>query len=242
MAARKGIEADPRIREIESKLIARDNSLRELADEYGYSPATLSRHRRKLPGTLAELAAKQARLKRLEENNIPLSEITKADDAIATIDGHALLEQLGVFYERIKKIGDAAHEYLQDPDDPEKYNLSPRAEEVIVTIEDESSTGRPKRVKMTLQEAIDMTGRNVIESRTQSNDPRMLLFRGIQSVQQSMGLFMQYAAELRQQGADDITKHKDFAAVMTAVFTAIEPYPEATEAVKSVLHGLSKRP
>ena len=69
--------------------------------------------------------SRNARTARLAEH-VRFQELQAADHAAA------LLAELDSTLARVRKLFDACDRWLADPDDPSRYDLNPRAEEIIV--------------------------------------------------------------------------------------------------------------
>ena len=92
----------------------------------------------------------------------------------------------------VKKLRAATDEWLQDANDPEKYDIGARAEEVLVTYwhMDESGGDAPKPVKMKrrLSELIQLVETKFAVDKVESRhaDPRELILKTAQEVRQTV--------------------------------------------------------
>src|SRR5215208_6441836 len=103
---------------INSALLA-GTPLRTIADLNGLSHQSLIRHR---------------------DNHLPGS-LLKSQEAREIADADRLMAELEATFARVNKLFDACDEWLTDPDDPTRYDIGPRAGELMVTYE-ERSNGR----------------------------------------------------------------------------------------------------
>lgn len=92
---------------------------------------------------------------------------------------------------RVEKLYTACEEWLRDPNNPDKYDINPRSEEVLVQYweADEDSDGEPrmKRAKATLAELlrrIDDSGTLTIKAEIHHSDPRTLILQTAQETRQ----------------------------------------------------------
>lgn len=136
----------------------------QIADKYGMTAAGVRKRIHELQAVDTAAACKP-------ENN------TRA--VAQTIDAMAVLNRLLV---RAEKLHDACERYLQDPEDPEQYDLRPRAEEIDVTHwrldPDGKITGKKpekKSLQYLLDIALDDPDRQLVKVESRHADPRTLL-------------------------------------------------------------------
>lgn len=241
------INSHPRKDDIISDLVARERPLNEMAAEYGMSASALSRYRtHEIPRMLAKATIKRNKVTLVKKRAtgpdavLETAERIREDTAAALTrkydkeiaEGDILLGHLNGIMSRMQKMFDACDDYLTDPDDPSRYTLTTRAEEVLVTIEDESPTGRPFQIRMTLQEAIDKaSGLNIVHARNMANDPRQLLIKTAQALEGHLRLLIDYAAEIRQQSETDITNSRQWITFRDELMETLRGFPEAQSAV-----------
>jgi hypothetical protein len=107
---------------------------------------------------------------------------SKSRDALV---GDTLLKQVRDQIELVQKLVIACDEWLTDPDDPEKYFLGPRGQEIDITYSEiDPDTGRilPSQRKATLQEmiqAVESKGYVIRGITNKHSDPRELLLKAI---------------------------------------------------------------
>ncbi len=150
-----------RVAQLNKRLLNGD-SLNSISKLYGMSRDVIRRHKNEC---LSELLQETA-----EENQLV---------------GDSLVKQVEADIDMIHKLVWACDEWLTDPDDPTKYFLGPRSNEVEVVYMDlDEKTGRQEKIprKATLQELIDKAeqGGVIIRSiTTKQADPRELLLKSI---------------------------------------------------------------
>lgn len=137
---------------------------RGIARQYGLSPHAIERHRKgHLPRLLAESGV--AAIAPSETRHDRDTAIDSGDTASyatqrrAAHQAHAI--DLGREFQeqchRLRKLSDAIDEWLTHPDDPDRYDIGPRAAEIAVVYEDLSdcsAKGVPKRKRATLAQLL----------------------------------------------------------------------------------------
>lgn len=152
----------------------------EIAKRYGVTPTAISKRVKQLNlGTAAAAVA-------------PLESMGFARKQVRAID--RILKYIG----RAEQMQDACHEWLLDPEDPSRYNVGPRATEIMVSYEYLEPTGkntsRVVRRKESLQELLNRwvmkddrgVETTVVESKIA--DPRELLLKTMAESRQQIGL------------------------------------------------------
>jgi predicted transcriptional regulator len=104
------VDTHPEREKIIAAMIKGEQSLRSIAEQFGISSACITRY---MQGKLASQAG--AVLAEESDRN-----------------GSALLKRVETVMKRMQKLYDACDEYLQHPDDPNRYELGPKAWEIDV--------------------------------------------------------------------------------------------------------------
>jgi len=86
-----------------------------------------------------------------------------------------ILDKLNELVEQIELILDACHNYLLDPEDPTRYYLGPRAEDVEVVFLEEDENGRTHKRRSRLSELLNKTGTSAVAAHWRTADPSRLL-------------------------------------------------------------------
>lgn len=141
-----------------------------------------------------------------------------------------------VFHRNVERLGlaqDAADRWLRDPDDPERYDLAARAEEVTVHYEEEEpdanaragfrTVRRKAKLSVLLGEVRERHGFRVTGFETRFADPRRLLTEYSAGLRGEMTLFMQAWAQWQEDERQ-------------AKLAALSPEEEAG-AVRDILEG-----
>ena len=150
-----------------NQMILSGDSIAKINQLYGISRTTITKHKREC---IAEIL--QDAMDEKSENKIMV--------------GDSLVKQVEADITMIHKLIQACDEWLTDPDDPSKYFLGPRGNEIEITyMGKDKETGRQEKIprKATLQEMISVIEDEklyVIHNITHKHaDPRELLLKAI---------------------------------------------------------------
>ena len=159
--------------------------------------------------------------------------------------GARIVEEVEIVLKRIRKMSDACDEYLQDPENPEKYYLGPRADEVDVVYETweaftslkgETSAKRTRTIKP-LSEWLDELaglGGNSIEVRQRYADPRRLLLDAAAGLHSYIDVVSRISDQMREAVADAAAS-REWAQVRAIIMRVLDDYPDAKEALMKEL-------
>jgi hypothetical protein len=148
----------PQSREIDLEIIRGKQSNRAIACHFNVSRETVRRHR----------------------NEHLLDKIQIAQAIATKIERIDLNRELATIYNRTRSYLDACHDWLTDPDNPSKYTLVPRSEEITVIYEkrdgDKTIRGKAK-LSILLKQVEDGLSLTVIGYQDRSSDIRRLFLR-----------------------------------------------------------------
>jgi transposase len=171
--AKPAIEAHPRREEIIRDIVEGGLSNRAIAAKYGISHGAVNRYKN---GRLLPKAAEAA----------------KARDGA---EGGAVLARVEKVMERVQKMYDACDEYLRDPEEPEKYNLFPRAWELEVIYRETVPAGdrvktvtRKAPLSALLAKAAEGLGIEPVSAGYRGADPRKLLIDAAKAMREQLEL------------------------------------------------------
>lgn len=146
-----------------NKQLLNGDSISGISKLYGMSRDVIRRHKNECLGELLQEVVKEKQLA-----------------------GDSLIKQVEADIDMVHKLVRACDEWLTDPDDPSKYFLGPRGEEIEITYQEkDTGTDRllPTMRKASLQEMIDTVEKNghfvVRNITTKHADPRELLLKAI---------------------------------------------------------------
>ncbi len=104
----------------------------------------------------------------------------------------------------------ACDRYLQDPDDPDQYDLGPRAEDIsVIYFRFDENTGKMKRDKAKLSRLLEMLskqGVKVASWRYRHADPRELILKTQDRLQAQLELLGKLSGSLRDTQQINITQ------------------------------------
>ena len=171
----------PRREGIDKGLVA-GGSYRSIAQRFGASPDAVMRHKRDhLPLVLAAAAvpqhpdpggAKRGAVPQQHAEALVAQQATQE----ARRQAHAVdvMAEIGRLFHRMNKLFDACDRWLTDPDDPDRYDIGPRADEVTVVYLDGDTT-RKARLSTLLRELHGATGMVYGGGDWKHADPRKLV-------------------------------------------------------------------
>jgi hypothetical protein len=191
---------------------------RTIADQFRVSKSALIRHHDEhLPATLAKAHA--------------------ADETAAALD---VMAELRRCFERVTLLFDACDRWLRDADDPGRYDLGPRASELLVTYEQaDPETGRVSRRKAPLSALLARVeggltvGVTLVE--TKHTDPRELVLKTADRLRAQTELLAKLLGELDERPQVTLVTAPEWLQLRAALLDALRPHPEARSAVAARL-------
>jgi len=180
MGRKLRVDTHPKRTEI-IKAIIKGDSYRRIAKTYGLSDGAVGRY-------LREKLAKK---------------VAKAKETQNDLDGSMVLAEINKVMVRMRMLYDACHEYLLDPDDKTRYELGPRAWEIMVTY---LNGGRKTPQKKNLQSLLDdiSTDRKAVKRRKlwleihyKHADPRKLILETAGTLTKQLELLARICGELK---------------------------------------------
>lgn len=234
---------DHEAREEIDRALVRDEGLRALAQRYGTSYPALYRHKKRhIPRDLAR-AAEAAGLARATALAGEVQLRAEREEAA----GLNVVAELAATLRRVNKLFDACDRWLTDPDDPERYDLGPRAEELLVHYWRTGADGSRVRAKAPLasllrQAAAGGDGKaaagGAIEAvELRGADPRELVLKAAQRLEAELNLVARLLGLLGTRPApagptvNVLVASPEWVTTRAAILAALEPYPEARAAV-----------
>jgi hypothetical protein len=220
---------------IDAALVAGE-SYRSIAQRFAASVHAIGRHRADhIPELLARAQAAR------EAHGTALGAQVAQQEAAK--DAHALdvMGQVERLFARMGLLSDACHDWLLDPDDPTRYFLGPRTEDVMVTYMGRDWEGKPVRKKAPLSQLLaklEDAGVVVDRHETKYADPRELAIKVAAQLKGQTELLAKLLGDLQQEGTVNLTVSPEWATVRSALLVALAPYPEARVAVSDRLVAL----
>lgn len=183
-------------------------------------------------------------LQRHKAEHLParLLEAAQAQEVVTATNVMAELERC---FARVNLLFDACDRWLRDPDDPERYDLGPRSEDVRVVYEEAGADGKPRRRKERLSALLARLearegglGVRIESAEYKHADPRELVLKTAAQLQNQTELLAKLLGELNEAPQLNLTVSAEWAVVRTALLVALAPYPEARAAVAERLLAL----
>ncbi len=137
-------------------------------------------------------------LGRHKKNHLPQT-LIKSKEAQDIVQGDVVMNELKKCFERVNLLFDACDRWLRDPDNPSRYDLSPRTEDIKVIYEENGSNGKPVRRKAPLSRIlakIEGAGYLVQGWETKHADPRELILKTANRLQGQIELLARLMGEL----------------------------------------------
>jgi hypothetical protein len=145
--------------------------------------------------------------------------------------------QLDLCLQRVNKLFDACDRWLRDPEDPSRYEVGPRAENVKVTYIERREDGKAVRKKATIAELLDRVAGVAPEVRlveTRHADPRELVLHAVKRLEGLLELLARMRGEIPDTPVA-ILVSPAWAELRLRMLRALEPFPEARQAVAAAL-------
>ncbi len=203
-------------REAIDRALVAATPLRTIADQHGVSKTALIRHKADhLPAAMVK--GREAR------------------EEAAAVD---LMTELNQCFHRINLLFDACDRWLRDADDPSRYDIGPRAEEVHVTYTEPGPDGRPvqrKRPLSDLLEQVEGRGRTIGLVETKHADPRELVLKTAARLDSQLQLLGKLLGELKEGATVNVLIAPEWLQVRAVLLSELAPYPEARQAVAAAL-------
>jgi hypothetical protein len=205
--------------EIDTALV-NSESLRDIAGRFRVSRSALDRHR---------------------TDHLPEG-LIKAQDAQESADADRVMLELRRILERTNLLFDACDRWLRDPDDPTRYEIGPRAEDVKVTYTQKGDDGRPVKRKKRLSELLklagllDSSGLEVELIEVKHADPRELVLKAAAQSHSNIELLAELIGELKRNPVISVLVSPAWVRLRGTIISALEGFPDAREAVLNALN------
>jgi len=224
---------------IERALVA-DEPQRGMAQRFGVSRQALGRHvTEHMPAVLA--TAQHAQQERAAAHAVAVGEQIATQEARGQEHALDVMTELGRCFTRVNMLFDACHEWLLDPDQPTKYYLGPRADDVKVIYWGRDSSGQAVQKKASLAEmlaTIEGKGVRIERWETKYADPRELALKVAAQLKGQTELLAKLMGDLQVEGTVNIAVHPEWLKVRATLISALAPFPEARVAVAAQLVAL----
>jgi hypothetical protein len=160
--------------------------------------------------------------------------------------GAALLERIEETIVYVQKIYDACNEWLEDVDDPSKYNIDPRAHEhqVIYNLILDDSDGKETRIrkKANLQELLNRAMRDdeeIIKVESKISDPRKLILDTAQTLNKQLDSLAKIAGLVQEVTNVDINITQNNSIVTNVVKVIERETADQPELMQRLVEGVT---
>ena len=204
------IDTHPEREKIIKAICKGDQTFRNIARQYNLTNASIARYvQGKFYPTVAREEAK--RDERMSKN---------------------IMARLEAVMHRMQKLYDACDEYLTDPENPEKYNLDPRAWEmdVIYTAEDDGMMTKRKATLQSILDKIAGEGYQPIEIVIKTTDPRKLIIDTAKAITPQLELMAKIEGLVKEQ-VTSVTINQYWIDIKAIILKATEKHPEVRERI-----------
>jgi hypothetical protein len=232
----------PQCAEIDKALITGD-SFRIVSERFGVTEASALRHKTNhLSKTVARVVKERER-----KQEALVAEVVEQTEQAAERRQIDISEQIDNLFTKANLMLDATHAWLQDPDNTDRYDLGPRAEEITVTYEDrieeeKRTTYRRGKAKLSelLAEAMgDRDDRSWTKIEVKHADPRNLHLQSIAQLKAIVELLAKLRGELDDRPVINVIASPEWAKLSAVIFEVLgNDYPEAGIALAARLEAL----
>jgi hypothetical protein len=218
------------------KALVGSGTFRNIALCFETSETALFRHKAQhLRPLLAQAQQREAR-----RGDVLGAQVQQQD---AAEQAHALdvMTELQRCFERVNLLFDACDRYLRDPDDPSRYDVGPRADDVLVTYLDRFADGsmRPKKAPLSRLLAKLADGGIPAEHwESKHADPRELILKTAGQLKGQVELLAKLLGELDERPQINVLISPEWLVVRTTLLQALAPYSDARVAVAARLGAL----
>jgi hypothetical protein len=195
---------------IDQALVGGESAPR-IAAKYRVSEDAVTRHRAHIPAHLA-----------------------KAHDAEQAAEAVDIMAELKRSMARVNLLFDACDRWLRDPENPEQYDVGPRAHDVVVTYT-ERDGDRLVRKKARLSYLLDQSGVDVDSAETKYADPRMLLLRTSAQLQSNLELIAKLIGQLDDRPVVNVLITPEWQKLRAVIIEALMDEPSARIKVAAAL-------
>ncbi len=233
----------PECTAIDKALVAGEAN-RIVAKRFASSPAAVQRHRANhLPEVLAEAKRRQSASHETHVASVGVA--IQERDAAAQAHALDVMEELQRCFQRVNLLFDACDRWLRDADDPTRYDIGPRADDILVTYLDQGGGDKPIRKKASLAHLLTIAeggGATVERWDTKYADPRELVLKTAQQLTGQTQLLAKLLGQLDERPQVNVLMAPEWLQVRSALLTALASHPEARRAVTTALVALEASP
>lgn len=209
------IDNHPRREEIIHDVMTTQMSIRQLCEKYDVGKSVIERFKKKLGSKAVVESRFQA-------------------------TASSIVDELGKIVSSCRKMLKACDDWMTDPNNPDEYDLSPRAHEVDVIWYEVGPRGGTKRHKESLQSLLNQirreSGISVAETERNVADPRDLVLKTAAVYNKQLELALKITEGVRDSQREAV-EHGDLAKVANVIISELEDYPELRERIATRLYS-----
>ncbi len=209
---------------IEAALVA-GQSAPAIAAAYRVSHDAVSRH---FASHLADTLVRAAQ-------TVAAVQVEQQQDALD------VMAELRRCFDRTNLVMDACDRWLRDPEDPTRYDVGPRAGDVMVIYLEPGADGKDHQRKAPLDRLLARLGEGGMQPvgyEVKHADPRKLILDAVAQLRPSIELLGELVGELDARGSINVTVTAEWQTIRAALLEALAAYPEARTAVAARLRTL----
>lgn len=213
----------PKVREIDRALVSRSQTFRGLAGAHGLSVRALLRHSDDhVPAAIAAAVVR--------------SEERREDDLKAELDRARTF---------VDKLLGACDRWLEDPDDPTRYDIGPRAEDLDVIYTTIGAKGTPIRRKRKLSALlgeVQATRAEVLSIElveTRHADPRELILKAVTRLQAHLELLAKIMGKIDAGTTVNVLVMPEWQRIVHALLHELAGHPDLKVRVAARLEAIA---
>jgi hypothetical protein len=214
----------PKRAEIEGGIVAGE-SARALGTLWHVSRMAIARH---ADAHLADTLVRAAQ-------TVAAVQVDQQQDALD------VMAELRRCFERTNLVMDACDRWLRDPEDPSRYDVGPRAGDVMVIYLEHGADGKEHQRKAPLDALLARLGEGGLQPvgyEVKHADPRELVLKAVAQLRPSIELLGELVGELDARGTVNVVVSPEWQQVRSELLAALADYPDARAAVAARLRAL----
>jgi len=159
-------------------------------------------------------------------------------------EGDAFLNRIETAMVRVQKLYDACDKWLLDSDNPNEYNLDPRASEyTVIYLEPETEGQQRKRNKCSLQQLLDRieaSGREKLLVESKTADVRKLLLDTAMVLNKQLELLAKIQGLVKDNLSVTINAESIYTNIVQVISNATKEFPDIRERIIGELEKSTK--
>jgi ATP-dependent exoDNAse (exonuclease V) beta subunit len=209
--------AHPKRDEIEGQLVSQVG-YRDIARQFSVSKDALARHM---------------------ADHLPEA-LLRAQEAQGEAEAINVLRELSRCAARLNLLFDACDKWLRDANNPNRYDIGPRAEEIFVTYLEKGDDGRKIRKKAKLSDLLAKIDKQheVVSSETKHADPRELVLKTYDRIESLLTLIAKLIGQLDERPQVNVLLSPEWAVIRSYLVESLEDFPDARAAAAGAILAL----